>query len=163
MEKAQKRQSPSSDSLPPNPARAGFFFCFPDLLPGLLPRRRRSARAFAQVGGLGRGPASLPLHPLLAEATPFELVAERAKQSGRRVGMFLTGDFGHAARTTIRDFPQADAQEIERPGGLEKLAKQLPALADLLRLAIRPEYADARWHQPSQAAQRLASGKLRPV
>ncbi|MFO0739726.1 MAG: hypothetical protein U0270_27760 [Labilithrix sp.] len=98
-----------------------------------------------------------------AEATPFELVAERAKQSGRRVGMFLTGDFGHAARTTIRDFPQADAQEIERPGGLEKLAKQLPALADLLRLAIRPEYADARWHQPSQAAQRLASGKLRPV
>jgi hypothetical protein len=98
-----------------------------------------------------------------AEATPFELVHERAKQSGRRVGMFLTGDFGHAARRTLQDFPQADAQEIERPGGLEKLAKQLPALADLLRLAIRPEYADARWHQPSQAAQRLASGKLRPV
>lgn len=97
------------------------------------------------------------------EATPFELVAERAKQSGRRVGMFLTGDFGHAARATLQDFPQADAQEIERPGGLEKLAKQLPALADLLRLAIRPEYADARWHQPSQATQRLASGKLRPV
>ena len=36
-------------------------------------------------------------------------------------------------------------------------------LADLLRLAVRPEYADARWHLPTQAAQRLASGKLRPV
>lgn len=98
-----------------------------------------------------------------AEATPFELVHERAKQSGRRVGMFLTGDFGDAARRTLWDFPQADVKELERPSGLEKLARQLPALADLLRLAIRPEYADARWHQPSQAAQRLASGKLRPV
>jgi hypothetical protein len=98
-----------------------------------------------------------------AEATPFELVSERARQSGRRVGMFLTGDFGYAARTALQDFPQVDRQELERPGGLEKLAKQLPAIADLLRLAVRPEYADARWHQPSQAAQRLASGKLRPV
>jgi tetratricopeptide (TPR) repeat protein len=98
-----------------------------------------------------------------AEATPFELVSERARQSGRRVGMFLTGDFGHAARAALKDFPQVDPQELERPGGLEKLAKQLPAIADLLRLAIRPEYADARWHQPSQAAQRLATGKLRPV
>jgi hypothetical protein len=98
-----------------------------------------------------------------SEATPFELVLERAKQSGRRVGMFLTGDFAHAARTTLRDFPQADMAELERPGGLEKLARQFPALADLLRLAVRPEYADARWHLSNQAAQRLASGKLRPV
>ncbi|MCW5813850.1 MAG: hypothetical protein KIT84_22675 [Labilithrix sp.] len=98
-----------------------------------------------------------------ADATPFELVLERAKQSARRVGMFLTGDFGHAARRTLLEFPQADAADLERPGGLERLARQLPALADLLRLAVRPEYADARWHLPTQAAQRLASGKLRPV
>ena len=98
-----------------------------------------------------------------AEATPFELVLERAKQSGRRVGLFLTGDFGHAVRRTLLDFPQTDTRDLETPGGLERLCRQLPALADLLRLAVRPEYADARWHLPTQAAQRLASGKLRPV
>lgn len=105
------------------------------------------------------------LKELLAssEATPFELVLERAKQSGRRVGMFLTGDFAHAARRTLVDFPQANPEELERPGGLEKLCAQLPSLADLLRLAVRPEYADARWHLPTPAAQRLSSGRLPPV
>jgi hypothetical protein len=105
------------------------------------------------------------LKELLAsvDATPFELVLERARQSGRRVGMFLTGDFGHAARTVLKDFPQASATELERPGGLERLCAQLPSLADLLRLAVRPEYADARWHLPTPASQRLSVGRLPPV
>ncbi len=98
-----------------------------------------------------------------SDATPFDLVLERARQSGRRVGMFLTGDFAHAARTVIADFPQSDAADLERPGGLERLCAQLPSLADLLRLAVRPEYADARWHLPTPASQRLASGRLPPV
>lgn len=105
------------------------------------------------------------LKELLAasEATPFDLVLERARQSGRRVGMFLTGDFGHAARRVLASFPDADAAELERPGGLERLCAELPSLADLLRLAVRPEYADARWHLPTPASQRLASGRLPPV
>jgi tetratricopeptide (TPR) repeat protein len=98
-----------------------------------------------------------------SDATPFELVRERAKQSGRRVGMFLTGDFAHAARKVLEDFPQAHAEELERPGGLERLCAQLPSLADLLRLAVRPEYADARWHLPTPASHRLASGRPPPV
>jgi hypothetical protein len=105
------------------------------------------------------------LKELLAasDATPFELVLERAKQSGRRVGMFLTGDFGHAARSLLLEYPQANAQELDRPDGLERLCAQLPSLADLLRLAVRPEYADARWHLPTPASQRLAGGRLPPV
>jgi hypothetical protein len=105
------------------------------------------------------------LKQLLAgvDATPFELVLERARQSGRRVGMFLTGDFAHAARRVLADFPQANPEELERPGGLERLCAQLPSLADLLRLAVRPEYADARWHLPTPAAQRLTSGRMPPV
>jgi hypothetical protein len=98
-----------------------------------------------------------------ADSTPFELVLERARQSGRRVGMFLTGDFSHAARTVVAEFPQAKAEELDQPGGLERLCAQLPALADLLRLAVRPEYADARWHLPTPASQRLAAGRLPPV
>ncbi|HVJ91919.1 MAG TPA: hypothetical protein VM580_19095, partial [Labilithrix sp.] len=105
------------------------------------------------------------LKELLAatDATPFELVLERAKQSGRRVGMFLTGDFGHAARTLLLEVAPHELPELEKPGGLERLCARIPALADLLRLAVRPEYADARWHPPTLASQRLAAGKLPPV
>jgi tetratricopeptide (TPR) repeat protein len=105
------------------------------------------------------------LKELLADsdATAFELVLERARQSSRRVGMFLTGDFGHAARKTLAELPDADPAELEKPGGLERLCARFPSLADLLRLAVRPEYADARWHLPTPASQRLSSGKLPPV
>jgi hypothetical protein len=95
---------------------------------------------------------------------PFELVVERAKQSGRRVGMFLTGDFAHAARAVTADFRRGAAAELERPEGLRQLCADLPALADLYRLAIRPEYADARWHVPTPGSTRnLSSSKMRVV
>ena len=99
-----------------------------------------------------------------SEATPFELVRERARQSGRRVGMFLTGDFAHAAQMVLSDFPnQGSLEDLSEEGGLERLCAKLPSLADLLRLAVRPEYADARWHLPTPASQRLSSGRLPPI
>ena len=99
------------------------------------------------------------------EATPFELVLERANQSGRRVGMFLTGNFAHAARTVVGEHAGLDATLLERPGGLAKLCADLPSLADLFRLAVRPEYADARWHVPSPQSTRFpfATGGAPPV
>ena len=99
------------------------------------------------------------------DATPFELVVERANQSGRRVGMFLTGNFAHAARTVVGEHPALDATLLERPGGLAKLCTDLPSLADLFRLAVRPEYADARWHVPSPQSARFpfAAGGAPPV
>ncbi len=89
------------------------------------------------------------------DATPFELVVERANQSGRRVGMFLTGNFAHAARTVVGEHPALDASLLAQPGGLAKLCADLPSLADLFRLAVRPEYADARWHLPSPQSSRF--------
>ena len=100
------------------------------------------------------------------DPTPFDLVVERANQSGRRVGMFLTGDFAHAARTVVTEHPALDPELLREPGGLAKLCGALPALADLLRLAVRPEYADARWHVPSPQSSRFpfaGSGGLPPV
>jgi hypothetical protein len=95
------------------------------------------------------------------DPAPFELVVERANQSGRRVGMFLTGDFAHAARTVVSEHPALDPAELARPGGLAKLCKELPALADLYCLAVRPEFADARWNAPSPQSMRLpAAGGL---
>ena len=133
--------------------------------PGLVTVDRKDAQLADMLWQTLAPRTQRRLKELLAasDATPFELVLERAKQSGRRVGMFLTGDFGHAARKVLEDFPQANAEELERPGGLERLCAQLPSLADLLRLAVRPEYADARWHLPTPASKRLASGRLPPV
>ena len=133
--------------------------------PGLVTVDRKDAQLADMLWQTLAPRTQRKLKELLAssDATAFDLVLERAKQSGRRLGMFLTGDFGHAARRVLADFPQADPAELERPGGLERLCAQFPSLADLLRLAVRPEYADARWHLPTPASQRLASGKLPPV
>ncbi len=90
----------------------------------------------------------------------LELVA-RAEQSGRRVGMFLAGDFAWAARQLVAESPEhvGVAPSLDT---LRDLCDRLPALADLLRLAVSPEYAEARWHVVAPAAQRgmLSSGRF---
>jgi hypothetical protein len=54
-------------------------------------------------------------------------------------------------------------RRLREPGGLEALAAELPDLADLVRLSVRPEYADARWRPVPQSATRgnFSSGRLR--
>jgi hypothetical protein len=94
--------------------------------------------------------------------TDFDLLLERARQSGRRVGFFLTGDFGFAARALLGEYVRIDVETLEEPGGLAALCTQFPSLADLYRLAVRPEYADARWNPVPPASQRgtLNSGRF---
>ena len=59
--------------------------------------------------------------------------------------MFLAGDFACAARAVVAESaPQLDA--LLSPQHLRSACEQLPALADLARLAVSREYADARWH-----------------
>ncbi len=87
----------------------------------------------------------------------FDLVSERARQSGRRVGLYLCGDFAYAARRLVAEQHPSQLADLERPGGLRRLCAELPGLADLYRLAVRPEYADARWRLPTQASRRSDS------
>lgn len=95
---------------------------------------------------------------LSAGAFPdYEYVVERALQSGRRVGMFLSGDFGHAARSLLAG-RRGGADALK--GGLRALCEEVPMLADLLRLAVSPEYASARWHGLDSTSARRSS--LRP-
>ncbi len=86
-----------------------------------------------------------------------ELVAA-AHQSARRVGMFLAGDFGLAARVTLaecdREAPLASASD------LQSACREFPQLADLLRLAVSPEYASARWYDGDAGAARNPSGRF---
>jgi hypothetical protein len=80
-----------------------------------------------------------------------ESLVEASKQSGRRTGLFVSGDFGMVARRTIRECGLSDV-ELDSTYGLESLAKELPPVADLFRLAISPVFADARWNASARSA-----------
>ncbi len=75
----------------------------------------------------------------------YEDLVARAHQSGRRVGMFLAGDFAFATRALLSE-SASRVNELPTLGSLRSLCEQVPQLADLLRLAVSPEYAVARWN-----------------
>ena len=89
-----------------------------------------------------------------------EELLSRARQSGRRIGMFLAGDFACAARAVLVESGWRAAQETSM-GDLRRLSQQVPAFADLLCLAVSPEYASARWRSPSAAPRgTISSGRF---
>jgi hypothetical protein len=94
----------------------------------------------------------------------YEELVAFAHQSGRRVGMFLAGDFGFAARSLLAETASPTA-EPPSLATLRGLCEDVPQLADLLRLAISPEYADARWHPvaPTSPRGNVPSGRFRIV
>jgi hypothetical protein len=112
------------------------------------------------------------LQEILRAATvaDYEELMEGALQSSRRVGMFLAGDFACATRALLAESRTADARgphPIREPpslANLRELCLAVPALADLLRLAVRSEYAHARWHSAASASQRrtASSGRFSP-
>jgi tetratricopeptide (TPR) repeat protein len=87
------------------------------------------------------------LQEMLSSASPadYEQLVTGAQQSGRRVGMFLAGDLACAARVLMAELaPRLEGTLLI--DNLRHLCEELPLLADLLRLAVIREYADARWH-----------------
>jgi len=84
------------------------------------------------------------LQDFLARAPDdVDAAVSRAKQSARRTGLFLCGDFAFVARTVLHE--HAPAGVLATSADLSLRCAEYPALADLLRLAVSPEYADARW------------------
>jgi tetratricopeptide (TPR) repeat protein len=94
----------------------------------------------------------------------YEAMLERGHQCGRRVGLFLAGDFGTAARALLAE-RGVDLRAAQASGGLRRACAEIPPLADLLRLAVSPEYADARWHPvaPSSTRGTMSSSRFRIV
>ncbi len=91
----------------------------------------------------------------------YDELVSRAHQSGRRVGMFLAGDFACAARVVVAEMAPHLEPSLST-ANLRSLCDELPALADLVRLAISREYADARWHVVAPPSQRgtMPSGRF---
>jgi hypothetical protein len=103
------------------------------------------------------------LKELLASASPsdFDLVLAAARQSSRRVALFVGGDFGFAAREFMRE--RNVRRESISGDELRLLCAEHAPLADLLRLAVSPEYADARWHPAAPGSPRGSASSSRRV
>lgn len=94
-------------------------------------------------------------------ATSYTEARRRAKLSGLRLALFLTGDFGFTVRRYIEGLGYGNDSNHT---ALAALFEQRAELLELYRLALRPEYADARWQDPTTAQKnRLSSGMVRPV
>ena len=135
----------------------------PDLGRQVHARVARLAESFWQIIPAR---AQRRLQDLLRTAAleDYEELVQAARQSGLRVGMFLAGDFACAARTVLAEFPVRESTGATRwtaadlsPENLRSLCLAVPALADLLRLAVRSEYADARWHSLGSGSPRRAA------
>jgi len=87
------------------------------------------------------------------EAFDYDQVAEQQKLRVRRAGFFVSGDLELAIHRYFAEERIAAPVSLGAPGALAALCAAHPTVADLVRLAISPDYARARWHVPSGPAQ----------
>ncbi|MBI4701476.1 MAG: hypothetical protein HY744_10005 [Deltaproteobacteria bacterium] len=71
-----------------------------------------------------------------------------ARRASRRAGLFACGDLCQAIRAALAELRAAGETDLEEPtpgpDALRQLCRE-PSIADLVRLAIDPLYADGRW------------------
>ncbi len=132
-----------------------------DLGRGVEPKEARLAQLFWQIVP-PRGQRRLQEILVDSDLAGYDELVDRARQSACRLGMFVSGDFACAARAVLAE----RGEGIETPVSmvrLRDLCRRVPPLADLLRLAISPEYAEARWHAGASITPRAAasSGRTR--
>ena len=96
-------------------------------------------------------------------AREYEDLVARAHQSGRRVGLFLAGDFACAVRVLLvrvaRRAPTTSRRRSPRSASCARACLRWPICC---ALAVSPEYAEARWHVVAPAAPRgmMSSGRF---
>ncbi len=102
------------------------------------------------------------LQELLAKApTDFDGAHERSRQSGRRIALFLCGDIAYVLRVVAAELALPEA--MLAVDHFSELVESSPIIADLVRLAVSPEYADARFRPMTQGGPRatLSSGRFK--
>ncbi|MGA2449908.1 MAG: hypothetical protein ABTD50_14615 [Polyangiaceae bacterium] len=143
--------------LPPSEARTVFYALVAAFGPAELGRSvdARAARLAESFWQIVPARAQRRLQELLASAgsPDFDDIVDRATHAGRRVGMFVAGDFAFAVATVLATSPSHEGQRLVRDT-VQGLCEELPAVLDLLRLAVSPEYAHARWVADGSAHRR---------
>ncbi len=102
------------------------------------------------------------LQELLAKApTDFDAAFQRSRQSGRRVALFLCGDIGYVLRVVATELALPEA--LLTLDHFHELVNASPIIADLVRLAVSAEYADARFRPMPEGGPRatLSSGRFK--
>jgi hypothetical protein len=91
-----------------------------------------------------------------AEQLRYESALASAKTATRRAGLFVAGDVRVAIRETCAD-ENIPTKVLDEADGLAALCSASRSVADLVRLATSPEYAETRW-QSARAGSRHPSG-----
>ncbi|MBK6512918.1 MAG: hypothetical protein IPG04_02065 [Polyangiaceae bacterium] len=100
------------------------------------PRAERRLRALCELG---------PLEPAVGRAS--------ARRAMRRAGLFASGDLGVALRALAVE-ERYEVPPAGEPLDLDALCRESAEAEDLVRLATRMEYAEARWQLPSPSSVR---------
>ena len=81
----------------------------------------------------------------------YEAAMESARRAARRAGLFASGDLSTALRLVVAELKLELDTPLTDEGGLARACAAHPALADLVRLATRSEYAEARFRAAPSA------------
>ncbi|MDI1449508.1 hypothetical protein [Polyangium sp. 6x1] len=79
------------------------------------------------------------------DGVTYEAAIESARRAARRAGLFASGDLPTALRLVVAELELDLDVPLTAEGGLARACAAHPALADLVRLATRSEYAEARF------------------
>lgn len=79
------------------------------------------------------------------EGVTYEAARDSARRATRRAGLFACGDLPTALSLVIAELGVSLDVPLSAEGGLARACAAHPALADLVRLATRSEYAEARF------------------
>ncbi|WP_437326354.1 hypothetical protein [Sorangium sp. So ce381] len=80
-----------------------------------------------------------------ADKITYEGAVKTTRTAMRRAGLFAAGNVATAVRATIKERGLELAVPLSDPEGLAAACASVPEIADLVRLATRMEYAEARW------------------
>ncbi|WP_437589551.1 hypothetical protein [Sorangium sp. So ce1000] len=80
-----------------------------------------------------------------ADKITYEGAIKTTRTAMRRAGLFAAGNIATAVRATIKERGLELAVPLSDPEGLAAACATAPEIADLVRLATRMEYAEARW------------------
>ncbi|WP_437634501.1 hypothetical protein [Sorangium sp. So ce854] len=97
-----------------------------------------------------------------ADKMTYEGAMKTTRSAMRRAGLFASGSIATAVRATIKERGLELSVPLSEPEGLAAACAAHPEIADLVRLATRMEYAEARWQSGTvPSLRRVDSGGSR--
>jgi hypothetical protein len=96
-----------------------------------------------------------------AERMTYEPALRMTRAAMRRAGLYAAGDLATAVRMTTKELGIRLDVPLSDPRGLEAACTARWEIADLVRMATRMEYAEARW-QPGPVTSLRRIDTLRP-